>query len=254
MKLILAIAFCSAVTIARHTQGAENLLQNGSFEAPKVEGSVASAEGGDPTKAEGENSWTALEIKPPKEGGKITVGITDKRARTGEQSFFVDFEALTATRVSALLATKLLPVEGGKIYRTSIWCRIDYDRPLALDERRPTMWTDVDFFKADGKTRAGEPITSAQLIPGSTKPGRIGLIFTSNRWSEITGGFQAPSDAAFADFTWSWTIPNESGETDGVLYCDDVAVTLLPEAELTSVPNKAVDPVASPAPAAAGQP
>jgi hypothetical protein len=247
MKRILPVALSGAFTLASVAAESGNLLQNGSFEMPEVAARIPAADGGDPSKAEGANTWHSVEVKAPSEGGKFTMGLTNEIARTGKQSFFANFENLTATNVFGLLATKSLPIVPGKTYRTSIWCRVDFDRPIALDERRPSMWTDIEFFKADGKTAAGEAITSVKLIPGSTKPGQIGLTFATNRWSELTGAFTAPPDAAFMDITWSWTVPNEEGETDGVVYYDDAAVDLLPEELLlpTAPSTKPPEPVPS---------
>ena len=252
MKILFYLAWGVVLAIPSSVFGAESSLANGGFEAPEVNGRVASDSGGDPTKVPGDNVWSSLELKPPADeaGGRLTVGLTNEIARSGKQAFFVDFQKITATKVWASLGTKPLPIMGGKIYRTSIWCRVDLDRPIALDERRPIMWTNIGFLKADGKTPSGEPITSVQLIPGSSKPGQIRLFFTTHKWSELTGGFEAPSDAAFVEISWFWTIPNEEGETDGILYCDDVGLIPVADDELLKEPAAAT-PVETIAPTTA---
>jgi hypothetical protein len=105
----------------------------------------------------------------------------------------VDFEKVTAKSRVAVLMTKLIPVKPSQAYRVSIWGRIDRKRPLSLDERRPFTVLDVDFFSADGKTKAGEPIRGFQLIPGRIIPGGPHpLTFVAKKWSGVFLPIQHP--------------------------------------------------------------
>ena len=61
----------------------ENLLQNGSFEAPLVTGPTRSQDGGNPANAKSGTSWLHFVNGEEGEEGKIVIGITDQIARTG---------------------------------------------------------------------------------------------------------------------------------------------------------------------------
>jgi hypothetical protein len=102
---------------------------------------------------------------------------------------------------------------------------MDKQRPVALDERRPFLVVDVDYFAEDQKTKAGEPIRGFQLLPGNVVPGGPHpLAYTSRRWAESTSQFTAPAGAAFLRVKWTWQVPTDPGETDGVIYWDDATL------------------------------
>jgi hypothetical protein len=169
--------------------------------------------------------WAFFGASEETEGGKVVAGITDEIARTGKQSIYVDFDKVTANLRYAVLMTKLIPVKPSQNYRLAIWGRIDRKRPLALDERRPFTVLDVDFFAADGKTKAGEPIRGFQLIPGLVVPGGPHpLTYVSKRWTESPSQFTTPAGAAFVQIKWTWQVPADPGETDGVIYWDDATL------------------------------
>jgi hypothetical protein len=202
-----------------------NLLANGSFEDPKVAGRTAETKEGVLSVDKEENPWLFLGTGPEVEGGKLTVGMTDEIARTGKQSIYVDFEKNSAPPMQAILMTKLISIKAGQAYKLSMWGRIDRKRPLSLDERRPFMMLDVEFFAADQKTKVGEPLNGVQLIPGNVVPGGPHpLIYSARKWSESSAQFTTPAESAFLRVTWRWVTPTDAGETDGVIFWDDAAL------------------------------
>jgi hypothetical protein len=222
MKAFL-IATLSAIAVLSSGY-AENLLENGSFELPVVTGRVATADGGNPAKVKG-TAWEHLEVKPGAEGGSLITGITNEMARTGKQSLFVDFQKLTAPSRHLSLETNLIPVKALQSYRVSMWGRIDGKRPLSLDERRPYLWINAQFLKADRETEAADSQLGIQMTPGAIVPGDINeLIFVSWKWKESFTIVETPADTAFLQVTWTWGVPSDEGETDGVIFWDDAAI------------------------------
>lgn len=204
---------------------AENLLENGSFELPAVKGRTRQEAGGNPVFAEKQATWSLFAAQSMTDGGELVVGVTDEIARTGKQAIYLDFAKVTASSRRAALVTELIPIKPAQPYRVSIWGRIDRKRPLALDERRPHMWLEVQFFQADQNTQAGEIFSGAQLIPGRVVPGGPHeLIFVSGKWKESFAQITSPENAALIKVSWSWTTPSDEGETDGIIYWDDASL------------------------------
>jgi hypothetical protein len=204
---------------------AANLLGQSSFEEPKVTGRTPETDEGLLPVDDETTPWAFFGASEETEGGKVVAGITDEIARTGKQSIYVDFEKVTANLRYAILMTKLIPVKPSQNYRLAIWGRIDRKRPLALDERRPFLVLDVDFYTADGKTKAGEPIRGFQLIPGRVVPGGPHpLLYVAKRWSESPSQLTTPAGTAFLQIKWTWQVPADPGETDGVIYFDDASL------------------------------
>lgn len=221
MRLLLFAALTGLICSSR----AENLLANGSFELPVVKGRARQETGANPALVEKDVTWALFAAQSDTNGGELTVGMTDEIARTGKQALYVDFAKVTAPSRRAMLVTELIPIKPGRPYRVSMWARIDRKRPLALDERRPHMWLDVEFFQTDQKTPAGEPVSGAQLIPGSVVPGGPHeLLFVSGKWRESFAQITAPENAAFIKISWTWTTPSDEGETDGIIYWDDASL------------------------------
>ena len=232
MKSTLIVALSGASLATLSAAETPNLLQNGSFETPTVEARTAADAGGSPVLGTNESSWQELTGNTQAEAGKISFGLTNSIARTGKQSLFIDFQNLTATGRTVQIATRLIPVQPGTTYEISIWGRIDRDRPVALDERRPHMWVDAEFIQQDQQTSAAEPRTAVILVPGNVSP-FFGpeLLVTSQRWSPITTTAEAPAGAAFLRVIWSWVIGKDEGETDGIAYWDDASIKALPAPE-----------------------
>jgi hypothetical protein len=223
MKALLLAALSGAAAFS--SGYGENLLENGGFELPKITGRTPEEKGGNPARVDGKTAWDTLTTDHTDKGGKLSVGVTDEIARTGKQALFVDFERLTAPSRQVSLVTTLVPVKPSQSYRISIWGRIDGKRPLTLDQRRPYVWIDVQFLKADRDTEAGEAQLGVQMIPGSIVPGATtGLTFVSSKWSESVALVETPKDTAFLQVTWTWGVPRDEGETDGMVFWDDAAV------------------------------
>ena len=223
MRSILFAALGAASALS--SGQCENLVQNGSFEDPLVTGPTRSQDGGNPANAKGGTSWLHFVNGEEGEEGKIVIGITDQIARTGKQALFIDFPKITEQSQRSELATKLIPIKPGQTYHISSWGRIDSKRPLSLDERRPHVWLNAEYFQPDGKTPVGELFSGVQLIPGSIVPGKKPeLTYVSGEWTESVADVTPPEGAAFMQVTWSWVIGKDEGETDGVIYWDDVVV------------------------------
>jgi hypothetical protein len=217
-------------------KAAENLLANGSFEVPAIDGRVAAAIGGNPVLAT-ESGWARLVDKNDEEGGKLILGLTREIAHSGKQALFVDFQRLTASSEVAFLVTKPVPIKPSTNYKVSIWGRMDRDRPLALDERTPFMQIGMEFLLADQQTPAAEAQHALLVIPAAVIPGgKVQLLFVARRWNIAETIVKAPANAAFMRITWSWATPKNEGETDGVIYWDDAAIEETTEAPLSTPP------------------
>jgi hypothetical protein len=223
MRTLLSVGLTGALLLA--SSRAENLLENGGFELPKITGRTPASKGGDPSLPEEKTLWTSLLNESVAKGGRLIAGMTDEIAHEGKQSLYIDFEKLTAPGQSVILSSELLPVQPNKPYRISIWGRLNRERPLALDERRPHLLVEVEYFAADQETQIGSAMYRVQMIPGSVVPG-LGtrLLFVANKWSEYNTEIQSPTNSAFMKVVFNVNSSKEEGETDGVLYLDSAAV------------------------------
>jgi len=202
----------------------QNLLGDGSFEEPKVAGRTAREANGNPALAT-VSPWAGFSFTGEASAGRLSAGMTNEIARTGTQSLYLDFEKLTGSSPKVALVTKLIPIQPQQPYRISIWGRIDPKRPLALDERRPVMGLNIEFFTPEKRVIAEETTQGAQPIPGNIIPGGPhNLVFLSRKWSESFARVTTPANAAFVQVTWAWEIPGATGETDGVVFWDDAAL------------------------------
>ena len=243
---IIFVSFLLAVM--RPTAHGENLLVDGGFELPAVDGSLPAGSGGNPVLSTG-SGWERLVGKNGDDGGKLIVGLTNGLAHNGKQALFVDFVRLSAPSQVAALVTKPVAIKPASNYKVSIWGRMDRERPLALDERTPFMQIDIDFLEADQQTIAGEAEHALIVIPGAKTPGgTASLLFVARRWNKAEAVVKTPENAAFMRVTWSWATPKNEGETDGMIYWDDAAIE-----ETTDQPGTA--PARAPTePAAAASP
>jgi hypothetical protein len=243
-----------ASTITLSANAADELVQNGGFESPPANGRLPVAAGGDPSKAQ-PTSWEPLTMKIDGEGGKLVAGLTNEVARSGKQSFFVDFQQLTAPSQWVSISTVPVAVKPRQTYRVSIWGRIDGARPVALDERRPYIWVDLQFLKADRQTASADAQLAVALIPGPIVPGiKPELSFHSWKWSESFSLIETPENTAFLQVTWTWGVPNEKGETDGATFWDDATIAEAAPAPPDSVPATTPPAGATPAKPAPAEP
>lgn len=227
----------------------ENLVKNPSFEQPEVRGATSARNGGSPAKLpEEETSWShfqSLSKPDDKTGGQIVVGLTNGFARTGKQSVFVDFQQVVTPLSRSFLMSNIIPVKAGQSYRVSLWGRIDRQRPISLDQRRPVMRTEIEYFTPDSENQAGETDYRTQMIPGSVDR----LFFTSSKWTEYFAVVRAPEDAGFMKVTFRWETDKDAGITDGAIYFDDAGVVAVPGGESLAP----LDPLAPKPPAPASE-
>lgn len=204
---------------------AENLLDNASFELPAIKGTTPTSKGGDPSSTEEKTTWTSLLVPKGATDGKLTAGLTDSIARTGKQSLYVDFEQFKGTGEHAILSGDMVPIKADSPYRISFWGRLDRDRPLTMDERRPHILVSVEYFAADQETQVGDTEFRSQMIPGNIVPGvGVRLLFSSSKWAEYYAELKSPLEAAFMKIVIMVETPRLPGVTDGVIYIDDAAI------------------------------
>lgn len=225
-----SLALFLACSLAATAQEPVNQIKNSSFEDPAVPGRTSWREGGTPSRAVAEtNSWTQLQVQvrsQDKPNGELVVGLTNEFARSGQQAVFVDFQNLSAQRRSFLM-TDLLPVKAGHLYRFALWGRIDPTRPLTLDQRRPLMKLEFEYFTADPEVQCDRSDYGTQMIPGSLDR----LMFFSTKWTEYFRLVRTPEDAAFMKVTLRWESDKAPGVTDGTIYFDDASLIAVPKGE-----------------------
>ena len=197
---------------------ADNLLKNSSFEEPKITGRVSATGGSNPAVVESGTSWSHFQTMD--RTGKVTVGMTDEIAHTGKQSIYVQFDQAAKTK-AAMLMSDLIPIKADEVYRVSIWGRVDRKRPLTLDQGRPYMTIDVEFYPADQASLIGEVEHRTQMIPGMGER----ILFTSAKWSEYFAEFRAPAGAEFMKITFNWFSPKREEPANGIIFFDDASIT-----------------------------
>jgi len=218
----------------------ENLIKNGGFEVPEVKAPTAVHDDANPSRTgEVETSFThflAPVTARDQPGGDLIVGMTNQFAHSGKQSIFIDFKEVTAQRRS-FLTTDIIPVKPGQLYRVALWGRIDAKRPLSLDQRRPLLKLDFDYFSADTETQSEKSDHGTQIIPGSLDR----MMFFSTKWTEYFRLVRPPVDAAWMKVTFRWETDKVAGKTDGAIYFDDVTVTAVAGGE-SLAPGEPVPP------------
>lgn len=215
----------------------EQVLESGGFEWPPVTKRKTRAEGGDLTKSAMNADWLMFRDKSDAEGGKLILGLTNEISRSGRQSMFVHFDKVTKQGATSVIASDLLPILPNETYRVGIWGRVDKKEPVALDTRIPYLRLRVDFFKntIDEETQeptveqTGEPEFRTQTLPGSRtrRP-----LFTTTQWNQFWANMKSPEDAAFLKLTWTFETPRTEGETNGIMYFDDMTIEGAPAAKI----------------------
>ncbi len=212
---------------------ADELFPGGNFEAPVVEARTTQEKGGDPSNGGKGPAWLALTHKPDEAGGKFTAGLTNEIAHTGKQCLFIECEKLTGPYQSVSLQAAPVAVAPRMQYRVGIWGRLDEKNPLNVTEHSLAAKVQVDFFKADKVTPAGDSAYAGQSLPGAK--GRPPL-FSAQKWSEFWMEVATPEEAAFVMVTWRWETGGEKGEINGVMYFDDASVQGAPASAAPSSP------------------
>jgi hypothetical protein len=198
-------------------------FKNSSFEEPVVQKRTVEMEGGNPARVEA-TDWGHFIRRKGQGAGALNIGMTNEIARTGKQSIYLDFAEITGKRFTATLMTQLVPVKGQHPYKVGMWGRMDKERPLTLDQRRPYLRMEFEFYQADEETQVGEGEYRVMRLPGSLKK----LLFTSSRWTQAYGIARAPAGAALMKVSYVFNVPNDAGKTDGVLFFDDAFIEELP--------------------------
>jgi hypothetical protein len=230
---------------------ANQILEFGSFELPRVQARMPKLKGGNFLLFTSDE-WMDFHGEPDSSHGSLVLGLTNEVARTGRQSMYIEFSKLKKPRAEAMLVSQLIPVKPDKPYRVGLWGRMDKKQPLTLDQPLPALRLQIDFFQPDGETQTGDQVFRVQPMPGSRdRP----PFFISKEWREYYADMQTPEDAGYLKITWSWTSPQELGEINGVMYFDDA--TLI--GEKVEVPEEPTEPApegtpAAPAPAPAAPP
>ncbi len=234
----------------RTPQPANQILEYGSFELPRVQARMPKLKGGNFLLFTSDE-WMDFHGEPDSSHGSLVIGLTNEVSRTGRQSMYVEFSKLNKPRAEAMMVSQLIPIKADKPYRVGIWGRMDKKQALTLDQPLPLLRLQIDFFQADGETQTGDQIFRVQPMPGSRdRP----AFFVSQEWREYYAEMQTPEDAGFLKITWSWTSPPEPGEINGVMFFDDA--TLIGEkVEVPEEPAPAPEGTpAVPAPAPAATP
>jgi hypothetical protein len=198
-------------------------FENASFENPVVTKRTSNLDGGNPASLT-ETDWGHLSSGKGVGEGALHMGLTNEIARTGKQSFYVDFAAITGKRFSGALMTQLVPVKPEQVYKVGMWGRTDKDRPLTLDQRRPYMQMEFEYYDQDEENQVASTESRVIRIPGSPKR----LLFTSSKWNQAYGIVRTPKGAALMKVSFVFNVPNDPGKTDGVLFFDDAFVQELP--------------------------
>lgn len=206
---------------------ADQLLESGSFEIPRVAGRTPLAKGGNPMLVGRKTDWSLfLHPRPTPENGAAIAGITDEVAHSGRQSLFIEFDKFRAIVSGPLLVTDLISIQPGKPYHFSIWGRVDKKNPLTIDQRIPYLKLNIEWFAADKETVVGDPFFRAQPLPDSrNRPAQRPPMFSSTKWGEYYMDLDSPEDAAFVKVTWKWESTTEAGTTTGVMYFDDATIS-----------------------------
>jgi hypothetical protein len=202
---------------ALHSAQAEELTRNGGFEEPIVQPVTPGEQGN----AAGKSLWKSFIINSDPAGGAVTAGVSGEIARSGTQSFFVKFDNVSLSYQNAALQTVPVSVMPAGRYRVSLWGRVDKKNPLAVGERPAYLKVQIEFFKEDGATPAGEPEYRIQPIPGSRNRDPI---FTPDKWSEFFMEITTPAEAAFLVLNLSFETGSSPGKTNGVIYFDDFSI------------------------------
>jgi len=166
-------------------------FKNASFEQPVVQKRTVDTQGGNPSSIE-ESDWGHFIRRKGEGEGALNIGTTNEIARTGKQSIYLDFAEITGKRFTAALMTRLVPVKAKQVYKVGMWGRMDKERPLTLDQRRPYLRMEFEFYQQDEETQVGDTDHRVMQIPGSLKR----TLFTSTKWNQAYGIARAPEGAA----------------------------------------------------------
>ena len=200
----------------------DNLIRDGSFESPTVKGRAPKEHGGDPSNGGKGPQWIGFSFQNTGTNGVVTGGLTDEVARTGTQSLFIHFDHVAGAYQAAILTSNLIPVVSGTDYDISVWGRTDAKDLIDSNGRSAYLKLQVDYFAKDGNESVGETAYAVQPLPGSKEHEPY---FKPDAWNIFYKKVTTPPDAVFAQITLRWETGSDPGETNGVMYFDDVTMS-----------------------------
>ena len=228
------------------TKPAADILSGlGGFELPQALGRTPKEKGGDPSVIKPGLFATFSHIQPGKNGA-FSAGLTNEVARSGTQSLYIEVDKFSTNYDGAGIATNPIPVVPERFYKISLWGRMDSKKPFVFENRPVYLKLRVDFFAPDKETQTGDSVFLVQPIPNT--PNRDAY-FNDKTWTSFGTEIATPADAGFVTVSWRWETGSEPGETSGVIFFDDFAITgEMPEQSLLQ--SIQVDPELAPEAAA----
>jgi hypothetical protein len=202
------------------------VIEENSFETPRVSGRISKASGGDPTLAPREPGtppfWQCLEDQPAIgcEGGRLTAGLTTEQARSGTQSLFIEARNLCAPFIGVQWATKAIPVCGKKYYWIVLWGRAAPDSPAPSAPPPLYLNVRVSFYGDEEGQETGECLYLVIPLQG---PARKGI--NTGNWTPLRFGFEAPGSAKFMTVNFQCDGRASKEAINGTVYFDDFSVT-----------------------------
>lgn len=218
-----------------------------SFEAPEVMGRIPKEKGGDIARQGEKPDWlhfddAGTQPKPAKENkGALLAGVTSEQARTGNQSFFIQADRLSAQLLATTFSSRPIHVVPGESYKVSFWGKNDHRSPLTIQKPQIILKMELAFFSDDeAETQTGDSQYFIQALPGDKGDKTV---LTDKDWSQFTRGAIAPDDARTLLVIWKCEAGTGKGSITGAAYFDDLSV----EGEIP--PEEETAPAATPAPA-----
>lgn len=211
---VYTVILFSTLTLIAGFSRADNLLQNGDVEDPKVEGRSTVEDGGDPSNLGAGPGWTSAKSLGQERG--VAIGLTDKIAQSGRQSLFVGFDNFPGGEYGAKLVTELMPVTAGQTLRISFWNRLDPETPLKASGNA-IVKIFIDFFK----TEFGDESIKSEYPYAPLSPGRGNEGLNSETWTQVERSIKVPPEAVSVRVSFLW---QSGGPVQGVIYYDEFKV------------------------------
>ena len=206
--LIPLILWTSTFAILAGARAQSPVAASG-FEDTPTQGRTLLSEGGNPADASNNPLWKkAGDSAKFTEGGTVVLGLTDEVARSGKQSLFVSFDNVTTKYRGATIASSLIPVQAGGVYRLSLWMRGSEAKPI---KDGVNVKATIIFLQDDESTEIGK----TAYLDGNV------AAFPPGGWSEFSKKITAPELAAFAQVSWSWHALPAEPPANGEVFVDD---------------------------------
>jgi len=217
MRFLLSILLCLGFSAF----AADNLLPDGGFEKPVVNGRMPKELGGNPANGGAGAGWIAFKFRATGTNGKVTGGLTNEVACSGKQSLYIQFDHVGAAYQSASLVSNFIPVASGTEYLVGIWGRTDARDLIDSQGRSAYLKLEVDYFAKDANESVGESFYAVRPVPGTKDHDPY---FKPDSWNRFFVKLTTPPEAVFAQITWRWETGSDPGEINGIMYFDDAAM------------------------------